>query len=117
VLGYAYATPFRTRSAYRFTAEDSVYVAHDAARRGVGRAVLSHVVDACEARGLRQLLAVIGGSDNAGSIGLHRALGFEHVGTTPALGWKQGRWHDVVWMQKALNGGAGSDPLGAGLPL
>ncbi len=117
VAGYAYASPFRLRAAYRYTAEDTVYVAPGMAGRGVGKAVLGAVVAECERLGLRQLVAVIGGSDNAGSIGLHRSLGFEMIGTTPALGYKLGGWRDVVWMQKALNGGSASDPDAPGLTL
>ena len=117
VLGFAYAAPYRTRSAYRYTAEDSVYVAPEAQGRGVGRAALQAVVAACEALGVRQLVAVIGDSDNAGSLALHRALGFEPCGVLPALGFKHGRWLDVVLMQKALNGGASIPPQGAGIDL
>jgi phosphinothricin acetyltransferase len=117
ILGYAYAAPFRARAAYRYTVEDSVYIAPDAIGRGVGRAVLSAVLDACEAMGLRQALAVIGDSENAASIGLHRALGFEHAGVGKAVGYKHGRWVDVVWMQKALNGGPAGAPTAAGLTL
>ena len=117
LLAYAYASPFRLRAAYRYTAEVTVYAAADAQRRGAGRATLTMVVETCEAMGLHQLVAVIGGSDNAGSIGLHAALGFERVGVTPGLGWKHRRWHDVVWMQKALNGGVQDVPRGAGLSL
>jgi phosphinothricin acetyltransferase len=117
LLAYAYASPFRLRAAYRYTAEVTVYADAGFQRRGAGRAVLSSVIGSCEALGLRQLVAVIGGSDNAGSIGLHAALGFERVGVTPGLGWKQGRWHDVVWMQRALNGGTGTTPAGGGLDL
>lgn len=117
ILGYAYAAPFRLRAAYRYTAEVTVYAAPDARRGGAGRATLSAVIGACEALGLHQLVAVIGGSDNAGSIGLHSALGFSPMGTTPGLGWKHGRWHDVVWMQRALNGGADAAPGAPGLSL
>jgi L-amino acid N-acyltransferase YncA len=117
IIGYAYASPFRLRAAYRYTAEVTVYAAPDAQRIGVGRAALTEVIEACEGLGLHQLVAVIGGSDNAGSIGLHAALGFVHMGTTPGLGWKHGRWHDVVWMQRALNGGAGVAPDVPGLLL
>lgn len=102
VLGYAYASEFRTRSAYRFTCENSVYVAEDAQRRGVGRALMIELIRRCEARGLRQMLAVIGDSGNEASIGLHRALGFEHVGTMREVGFKFGRWVDVVIMQRRL---------------
>lgn len=117
VLGFAYAGPFRPRAAYRYTAEDSVYVAPDAQGRGVGRAVLSGVIAACEGIGLRQMVAVIGDSGNAGSIALHRALGFEHRGVGEGFGYKSGRWVDIVWMQKPLNGGGASPPGAPGLRL
>jgi L-amino acid N-acyltransferase YncA len=117
VLGFAYASPFRLRAAYRYTAEVTVYAAPDAQRQGGGKAALTAVIDACEALGLHQLVAVIGGADNAGSIGLHSALGFNLMGTTPGLGWKHGRWHDVVWMQRGLNGGASAAPASPGLSL
>ena len=117
VLGFAYAAPFRPRAAYRFTVEDSVYIAPDAHRRGVGRAVLGEVLSACERAGLRQVVAVIGDSANAGSIGLHRALGFEHAGVGRSFGFKHGRWVDIVWMQKALNGGDAAPPDAPGLQL
>ena len=117
VLGYAYATPFRPRAAYRYTVEDSVYVAPDAVGRGVGRAVLSAVLDACETLGLRQVMAVIGDSGNAASIGLHTALGFEPAGVGASVGFKHGRWVDIVWMRKALNGGDASPPQTPGLTL
>lgn len=117
VLGYAYAAPFRARAAYRYTVEDSVYIAPDATGRGVGRAVLTAVLGACEMMGLRQVLAVIGDSENAGSIGLHRALGFEPVGVGKNVGFKHGRWVDIVWMQKSLNGGDADAPATQGLTL
>jgi phosphinothricin acetyltransferase len=117
VLGYAYAGPYRPRPGYRFTAEDSVYVAPEAQGRGVGRAVLSAVIAGCEAYGLRQLVAVIGDSQNAGSIGLHRSLGFQDAGVGRSFGFKHGRWVDIVWMQKALNGGDTSLPHEQGIPL
>lgn len=117
VLGYAYAAPFRPRAAYRYTIEDSVYVAPDATGRGVGRAILSAVLDRCEAMGMRQAVAVIGDSQNAGSIGLHRALGFQPAGVGKSVGFKHGRWVDIVWMQKALNGGDADAPAAAGLAL
>jgi L-amino acid N-acyltransferase YncA len=117
VLGFAYAGPFRPRAAYRYTVEDSVYVAPDAVGRGVGRAVLSAVLEACEAMGLRQVVAVIGDSGNAASIGLHRSLGFEDAGVGRGFGYKHGRWVDIVWMQKALNGGLETAPDAAGLTL
>jgi L-amino acid N-acyltransferase YncA len=116
VLGFAYAAHFRLRAAYRYTVEDSVYVAPDAIGRGVGRAVLGGVLAACEALGVRQVVAVIGDSGNAASIGLHRALGFEPAGVGRSFGFKHGRWVDIVWMQKALNGGDARLPDGPGLP-
>ena len=117
VKGYAYAGPFRPRAAYRYTVEDSVYVAPDAVGRGLGKALLAAVIGECEALGLRQMVAVIGDSGNAGSIGLHRACGFEFKTAVDAVGWKFGRWVDVVWMQRALNGGAASAPNAPGLQL
>jgi phosphinothricin acetyltransferase len=116
-LGFAYAAPFRPRAAYRYTVEDSVYVAPDAVGRGVGRAVLSEVLAACEALGVRQVVAVIGDSANAASIGLHRALGFAPAGVGKSFGFKHGRWVDIVWMQKPLNGGDTCPPEGVGLVL
>ena len=117
VLGYAYAGPFRLRAAYRYTVEDSVYVAPEAVGRGVGRALLAELIARCEALGLRQMAAVIGDSENAASIGLHGALGFEMRGVLPALGFKHGRWVDVVWMQRALGLGASAAPSAPGLDL
>ena len=105
IVAYAYAGPYHRRSAYRFTAEDSVYVADEERGKGYGRAALAAVIDACEAMGLRRLLAVIGDSQNVGSIGLHRALGFSFCGTLPAVGYKAGQWLDVVFMELPLNGG------------
>ena len=117
VLGYAYASVFRPRPGYRFTVEDSVYVAPDAGGRGVGHAVLSQVLAACEAMGLRQVVAVIGDSGNAGSIALHRKLGFTDSGAIRDAGHKHGRWVDIVLMQKTLNGGSTRDPDAPGLVL
>jgi L-amino acid N-acyltransferase YncA len=117
VLGFAYAGPFRPRQAYRYTLEDSVYIAPDAIGKGVGRAVLSAVIAECEALGIRQLVAVIGDSGNAASIGLHRALGFVDAGTGRSFGFKHGRWVDIVWMQKSLNGGDQTAPDTPGVKL
>ena len=117
VLGFAYAGPFRPRAAYRYTVEDSVYIAPDAIGRGVGTRVLSAVLGACEAVGIRQVVAVIGDSGNAASIGLHRSLGFEPAGVGRGFGFKHARWVDIVWMQKALNGGEGRAPDVPGLSL
>ncbi|HEY9233807.1 MULTISPECIES: GNAT family N-acetyltransferase [Phenylobacterium] len=117
VLGFAYAGPFRPRAAYRYTVEDSVYVAPDAIGRGVGKAVLSEVIRSCEAFGIRQVVAVIGDSANAGSIGLHTALGFEPAGVGKGFGYKLGRWVDIVWMRKSLNGGDTTAPDALGMQL
>lgn len=105
VLGYAYANHFRPRPAYRFCLEDSIYLHPDARGRGVGRLLLTELVGRCEALGARQMLAVIGDSANAGSIGVHAALGFAHTGVLKSSGWKFGRWLDVVLMQRALGPG------------
>jgi L-amino acid N-acyltransferase YncA len=105
VLGYAYANQFRPRPAYRFCLEDSVYLAADAVGQGFGRLLLAELLARCEATGARQILAVIGDSANAGSIGVHRALGFVHTGTIRAAGRKFDRWLDVVIMQKSLGFG------------
>ena len=102
VIGYAYANLFRTRAAYRYTVEDSIYVAPYAVGHGVGRTLLDELIAHCIARGLRQMLAVIGDSGNVGSIRLHRACGFDHVGTMKGVGRKFDRWVDVVIMQRAL---------------
>lgn len=111
VLGYAYANHFRPRRAYRFCLEDSIYLAPEAMGRGTGRLLLAELMARCEALGARQMLAVIGDAHNAGSIGLHRALGFEHTGVLKASGWKFDRWLDVILMQKALGSGDGCDPV------
>lgn len=110
VVGYAYAGLYRVRSAYRFTAEDSIYIHPDRARQGIGRALLPVLIDRCTALGYRQMVAVIGGADNAGSIGLHTAFGFAHVGRLPAVGFKFGRWIDSILMQRPLGEGAGALP-------
>jgi L-amino acid N-acyltransferase YncA len=105
VLGYAYANHFRPRLAYRFCLEDSIYLRQDARGRGLGTLLLAELMARCEAAGARQMLAVIGDSANAGSIGVHRRLGFRHVGTMKSAGWKFDRWLDVVVMQCALGVG------------
>jgi L-amino acid N-acyltransferase YncA len=106
LAGYAYAGPYRARPAYRLTVEDSVYIAPDRHRRGIGRALLVALIEATAARGFRQMIAVIGDSGNqAGSIGLHEALGFRHVGILQDVGFKHGRWLDSVLMQRALGDG------------
>ena len=105
VLGYAYANHFRPRKAYRFCLEDSIYLHPDARGRGVGKLLLAELVARCEAAGARQMLAVIGDAANAGSIGVHAALGFTHTGVLKASGWKFDRWLDVVLMQRSLGTG------------
>lgn len=107
IAGYSYANLYRERSAYRFTLEDAVYIAPTHTRCGVGRALLSEVLAGAAAAGFRQMVAVIGDSENHGSIGLHNALGFRHIGTLQAVGFKFGRWLDSVIMQKDLQDGAG----------
>ena len=109
VLGYAYYGAFRARSAYRFIAEDSVYVREDQRGQGVGKALVAALLARAEAAGIRQMLALIGDSDNIGSIGMHASLGFTRTGVMRAVGWKFARWLDVVIMQKSL-GEADSTP-------
>ena len=102
VLGFAYCNWFKPRPAYRFSAEDSIYMATAAHRRGLGRALLAELSARAQQAGVRKLIAVIGDSANAASIGLHRALGFTSVGTIAACGWKVERWLDIVLMEKPL---------------
>ncbi|MBN8961819.1 MAG: N-acetyltransferase [Rhizobiales bacterium] len=113
VAGYAYASSYRPRPAYRFTVENSVYLALSAQRRGIGTQLLQRLIAECEARGHRQMIAVIGDSANAGSIGLHRRCGFAMIGTHPDVGFKFGRWLDTVMMQRALGDGAQTVPAGS----
>lgn len=110
VLGYAYANYFRPRLAYRFCVEDSIYLAPAAQGQGVGRLLLAELIARCEAAGARQMLAVIGDAANAGSIGVHSALGFQHTGVLKSAGWKFGRWLDVVLMQRPLGPGDSTAP-------
>ncbi len=106
VAGYAYAGPYRTRPAYRYTVEDSIYVSPAAQRRGVGRALLEELIAESTARGFRQMIAVIGDSAQIASIQLHRAAGFHYVGNLQNVGFKFGRWLDSVLMQRPLGPGA-----------
>jgi L-amino acid N-acyltransferase YncA len=106
IVGYCYAAPYRARSAYRFTIEDSVYVAPGEVGQGIGRALLSRLIGLCEQGPWRQMIAVIGDSENYASIGLHKAEGFHMIGTHPAVGFKFGRWVDSVLMQRELGEGA-----------
>ncbi|MFT7773557.1 GNAT family N-acetyltransferase [Roseateles sp.] len=108
LLGYAYANYFRPRLAYRFCVEDSIYLSPAAQGQGVGRLLLAELIARCEAAGARQMLAVIGDAANAGSVGVHTALGFEHTGVLKSAGWKFGRWLDVVLMQRTLGLGNGA---------
>lgn len=110
VAGYAYAGPYRARAAYRYSVEDSVYVAPGATRCGHGRRLVAALIDRCAAMGYRQMLAVIGDRGNAGSIGLHANLGFSEVGSLPSVGYKFGRWVDVVIMQRPLGDGDRTTP-------
>ena len=113
VRGYAYANHFRPRPGFRFTLEDSVYVLPRAHGQGLGKLLLTELLTRCEARGARQMLAVIGDSANLASISLHAALGFGHAGLLKSVGWKFGRWCDVVLMQRALGALGPLGPLGA----
>lgn len=117
LLGYAYAGPFRPRRAYRFTLEDSVYIAPSAQGRGVGRLLLSALIAEGERLGFRQMIAVIGdGSNHRASVRLHEALGFHHAGTIEGTGYKHGRWLDTVFMQLSMNGGIATPPDPESLP-
>lgn len=110
VVGYCYASSYRPRPAYRYTIEDSVYVADGQSGKGIGHDLLSALIAHCERGPWRQMIAVIGGTQNQGSVALHRKLGFAHVGTQPATGYKFGRWIDVVFMQRALVSGGNTPP-------
>jgi phosphinothricin acetyltransferase len=110
VLGYAYYTQFRDRSAYRYCVEDSVYVREDVRGQGVGKALVAGLIADATASGMRQMIAVIGDSENVGSIGVHASLGFHMVGTMRAVGVKFGRWVDVVTMQRPLGRGDANMP-------
>lgn len=110
VVGYAYCGPYRPRPAYRYSVENSVYLAHDAAGRGLGRRLLEALIERATAIGKRQMVAVIGDSANHASIGLHETLGFRRVGTIEGAGFKHGRWVDSVLMQRALGPGLATPP-------
>jgi phosphinothricin acetyltransferase len=114
LAGYAYASLYRTRPAYRFTVEDSVYVAPERHGRGIGRVLLSALIEASAERGFRQMIAVIGDSEQTASIALHAALGFAPIGTFPNIGFKFGRWLDTVLMQRPLGPGSSAPPQDAG---
>jgi phosphinothricin acetyltransferase len=110
VAGFAYAGPYRARPAYRWTVEDSIYVAADAQRRGIGRALMDALIAAAAARGFRQMIAVIGDSDQPGSLALHAAAGFRTIGTFASVGFKFERWLDSVLMQRPLGSGGATLP-------
>ena len=112
VLGYSYAGPYRARPAYRNTVEDSVYLAKNVRGQGIGGTLLRLLIDQCTARGFRQMIAVIGDSENVASIRLHKAAGFSLAGTLKDVGYKHGRWLDSVLMQRALGSGSGRPPDG-----
>jgi len=117
LLGYAYASPFRPRPAYRFVVEDSVYVAPEAKGRGVGRALMQELIERCEILGFHQMIAVIGdGRPDSPSVILHEKLGFRHAGRLEGSGYKHGRWLDTVFMQLAMNGGKGTEPDAGSMP-
>ena len=111
VVGYAYASPYRPRAAYRFTVENSVYVHPACLGRGLGRILLWALIDACRQRGCRQMIAVIGDSANIASIRLHESFGFRRAGVLRAVGLKFGRWLDTVLMQLPLGGGEHPEPI------
>jgi L-amino acid N-acyltransferase YncA len=110
ISGFAYCNWFKPRPAYRFSAEDSIYLAPHANGQGLGRALLAELTTQAERAGVRKLIAVIGDSGNTGSIGVHRALGFQHVGVLASCGWKFDRWLDVVLMERSLGLGDTTSP-------
>jgi L-amino acid N-acyltransferase YncA len=110
IVGFAYCNWFKPRPAYRFSAEDSVYVAHDLHSKGLGRALLAELAMQAEKVGVRKLIAVIGDSNNTGSVGVHRSIGFTDVGVLKSCGWKFERWLDVVMMEKSLGLGDSTPP-------
>jgi phosphinothricin acetyltransferase len=113
IVGFAYGNWFKPRPAYRFSVEDSIYLAHHQHRKGLGRALLAELLARLEAVGIRKAMAVIGDSANAGSVGVHRSLGFKEVGTIASCGWKFGAWRDIVIMEKTLGAGDTQPPQDA----
>ena len=110
VAGYAYAGSYRPRYGYRWTVENSIYIAPELHRRGVGRALLTRLIEECESRGFRQMIAIIGDASQTPSIALHAALGFRHIGKFDAVAFKHGAWRDSILMQRALGRGATTTP-------
>lgn len=113
VVGFAYGNWFKPRPAYRFSVEDSIYLVPEQQSKGLGRALLAELMARCEAVGIRKMMAIVGDSANAGSVGVHLALGFEQVGKIDACGWKFGAWRDIVIMQKTLGLGDTVPPTAA----
>ena len=111
VMGYAYGNWFKPRPAYRYSVEDSIYMAPESAGKGLGKLLLTELLAQCERAGVRKVMAVIGDSANAGSIGVHKALGFEQVGVVQSCGWKFDRWLDIVLMEKPLGLGDSTAPV------
>ncbi|MCY1166469.1 MAG: N-acetyltransferase family protein [Pseudomonadota bacterium] len=111
ISGFAYGNWFKPRPAYRYSVEDSIYLAPDVRRKGLGRVLLAELLARCETAGIRKVMAIIGDSANAGSVGVHLALGFEEVGKIKSCGWKFGAWRDIVIMQKTLGLGDTQPPL------
>ncbi len=111
IAGFAYGNWFKPRPAYRYSVEDSIYLAPDLHRKGLGRALLAELLARCEAVGIRKVMAIVGDSTNAGSVGVHRAVGFTQVGTINSCGWKFGAWRDIVIMEKTLGLGDTQPPL------
>lgn len=110
VMGFAYGNWFKPRPAYRYSVEDSIYMAPESAGKGLGKLLLTELLAQCERAGVRKVMAVIGDSANAGSIGVHKSLGFEQVGVVQSCGWKFGRWLDIVLMQKSIGLGDSTPP-------
>jgi phosphinothricin acetyltransferase len=113
VTGYAYCNWFKPRPAYRFSAEDSIYLSPEAAGKGIGRTLLAELMTQAQRAGVRKLIAVVGDSDNAGSIAVHKAAGFQPVGVLKSCGWKFDKWLDVVMMDKALGEADSTPPIAA----
>ena len=111
IIGFAYGNWFKPRPAYRYSVEDSIYLAANLHRKGLGRALLAELLARCETVGIRKVMAIVGDSANAGSVGVHRSVGFTPVGTIAACGWKLGAWRDIVIMQKTIGAGDTLPPL------
>jgi L-amino acid N-acyltransferase YncA len=111
VVGYAYAGPYRDRRAYDWCVEDSIYIAPEFHRRGIGRLLLTHLVAQSEELGFRQMIGIVGDSANTASVAVHAAVGFRLIGTLPSIGFKHGRWLDTVLMQRALGDGGVTPPV------